>query len=124
MKILLPTAGEEAAAEIADYVIAVARRLDAELLVLHILRDDESKEDGKRCGQVFTEAAHDTGVSVASRVVSGKVVESILSVANQEKVDMVLMGASKGNVVEKWLSADVMDECEMPVLVIPHCYRR
>ncbi|WP_182867949.1 universal stress protein [Rhodopirellula sp. JC639] len=124
MMILVPTAGEEAAVEIADYVIAVARQLDAELMVLHILKDDETPDDGKDCCAVFSEAAHDTGVSVRSKVATGNLVDTIISAAKQADADLIVMGASSGNVVEHWLSADVMDECEVPVLVIPHCYRR
>ncbi|CAN0368136.1 unnamed protein product, partial [Hapterophycus canaliculatus] len=37
MKILIPTAGEEAAAEIATYTMDVAKRMTAEVIVLHIL---------------------------------------------------------------------------------------
>ncbi|QDV45080.1 Universal stress protein family protein [Stieleria neptunia] len=124
MRILVPTAGEEAAVEIADYVILVARQLDAELTVLHILKDDESKAAGRDCCAVFLQAAHDTGVSVTSRVAMGDVVDTIIAAAKDIHADLVLMGASSGTVVENWLSANVMDQCDVPVLVVPHCYRR
>ncbi len=124
MKILVPTAGEEAAVEIADYVILVARQLDAELTVLHILKDDESKANGRDCCAVFLEAAHDTGVSVTSKVATGNLVDTIIAAAKEIEADLILMGASSGTVVENWLSANVMDECEIPVLVVPHCYRQ
>ena len=124
MKILVPIAGEESAFEIAEYVVAVARQLDAELTILHVLKGKQTTSDGKNCCAIFSEAAHDTGVSVTAKVVKGELVDTIIEVAKKIHADLIVMGASRGNVVEKWLSADVMEESETPVLVVPHCYNK
>jgi nucleotide-binding universal stress UspA family protein len=124
MRILIPTAGEEAASEIAAYVMEVAKRMAAEVTVLHILRDGETVEDGIQSCLVFSKAGSNVGVKVSSRTGSGDVVETILKIALQEQADLILMGASRGSVIEKWLSADVMGKGNVPVLVVPHCFRR
>ena len=124
MRILIPTAGEEAAAEIARYLMDVARRMAARVTVLHILRDDETVEDGIQSCLVFSNAANKVGVKVSSRTASGDVVETILKVAEEEQTDLILMGASRGSLVEDWLSANVMGKGNVPVLVVPHCFRR
>lgn len=124
MRLLIPTAGEEAAREIADYVMEVAKRMGADVTVLHILRDGETVEDGIQSCVVFSNAASDVGVTVSSRTESGDVVKTILKIAREEQIDLILMGASRGTVVENWLSADVKEKSNVPVLVIPHCFRR
>ncbi len=122
MKILVPTSGIEAAGEIAAYVIHTAKKLGATLVAMHILRDDEAEADGERCCDVFCNAAAKAGVEVEKRVVRGEIVETIIEAAEATKSDMIIMGASSGTVVKSWLSADVMNRCETPVLVVPHCY--
>ncbi len=124
MRILIPTAGEESAREIAEYVMEVAKRMAADVTVLHILRDGESDQDGIQSCLVFTNAADDVGVKVSSRINSGDVVPTIVRVASEEQTDLILMGASRGSLVENWLSADVMGKGTVPVLVVPHCFRR
>ena len=124
MRILIPTAGEEAAQEIAEYVMEVAKRMAAEVTVLHILREGETDNDGIHPCLVFANAGGEAGVKVSSRTNSGDVVETILRVANEEQTDLILMGASRGSLVENWLSADVMGKGNVPVLVVPHCFRR
>ena len=124
MRILIPTAGEEAASEIAEYVMDVAKRMAADVTVLHILREGETNDDGIQPCLVFANAATDAGVKVSSRTSSGDVVETILRIAGEEQTDLILMGASRGSLVENWLSADVMGEGNVPVLVVPHCFRR
>ena len=124
MRILIPTAGEESAREIAEYVMEVAKRMAADVTVLHILRDGETDQDGIQSCLVFANAADDFGVKVSSRINSGEVVETILRIASEEQTDLILMGASGGSLVENWLSADVMGKGNVPVLVVPHCFRR
>ena len=124
MRILIPTAGEEAAGEIAEYVMEVAKRMAADVTVLHILRDGETVEDGIQSCLVFSNAASEVGVKVSSRTDSGDVVETILRIANEDRVDLILMGASGAGLVENWLSADVMGKGNIHVLVVPHCFRR
>ena len=124
MRILIPTAGEEAAGEIAEYLMEVAIRMAAEVTVLHILREGETDQDGVQSCLVYTNAARNAGVKISSRINSGDVAETIMRIANQEHADLILMGASGGGLVEEWLSADVMEKGNVPVLVVPHCFRR
>jgi nucleotide-binding universal stress UspA family protein len=124
MRILIPTAGEEVASEIAEYVMEVAKRMAADVTVLHILRDGETVEDGIQSCLVFSNAGSDAGVKVSSRTHLGDVVETILKIASEEQTDLILMGASRGSLVENWLSANVMGKGNVPVLVVPHCFRR
>ena len=68
MRILIPTAGEESAREIAEYVMEIAQRMAAEVTILHILREGESDEVGIQSCLVFTNAANEFGVTAASRI--------------------------------------------------------
>ncbi|NND97694.1 MAG: universal stress protein [Pirellulaceae bacterium] len=122
MKILVPTAGKEAAAEIADYVIRTAKKLNADLVAMHILRGDEQEQDGHRACNVLVGAATQAGIAVETKIGSGDVVQAIIDAADSTGADMIVMGASKGTLVKSWLSADVMERCDTPVLVVPHCY--
>ena len=96
----------------------------ADVTVLHILRDGETDEDGVQSCLVYASAASDAGVKVSTRINSGDVVKTIVRIAEEDQTDLILMGASGGGLVENWLSADVMGTGNVPVLVVPHCFRR
>ncbi|MGB7324932.1 MAG: universal stress protein [Rubripirellula sp.] len=122
MKIIIPTSGEEAAEEIVDYMMSVAKRMSAGVVAVHIDRDNETQADGERACKVFHVAGQKSGVDVSSQVVDGDVIEAFVNVATESSADLILMGASRGKVVDDWLSAGVMQKCDVPVLVVPHCY--
>ena len=55
MKIILPTAGSVPDQRTAGYVINIAKRLNAQLVVLRILTENETEPEGKQSLSLFIE---------------------------------------------------------------------
>jgi len=123
-KILVPTSGYVAAKGRSDYIIEVARRVGAEVHVLHI-RDPKfvtatSKEsEAWEALKLFQEKGAQAGVCVSSHFVSGELVPTMVAFANDNDFDMILIGASSGGMIAPWVISEVMASCEVPVLIIP-----
>ena len=124
MKILVPTAGPVPAREKADYIVNIAKGLGADLTVLHILKEGEQGEKVEEAFDLFAQAGQKAEVNVAKLSGKGDVVSSIIDWAEEESADLIIMGASPGKVVAKWISADVMTKTKIPVVVIPHELRK
>ncbi len=118
-KILVPTANAASAYETAEYVMAIAKALDAELHVLHVMRDESEIETAEASLKVFELASEEPGVRVKGSLRVGNVVHEIVDYAEKNEIDLVVMGASNGEVVERWLSYDVLGRSAVPVLVMP-----
>ena len=120
-RILVPTAGSASAFECADYVMTIAKSLQAEVHVLHVIAngDDDDLESADAAIRVFELASEEYDVGVKGFVRSGRVVEEIIKYSEGNEICLVLMGASRGEVVEQWTSCDVLGHSGVPVLVIP-----
>lgn len=119
-KILVPTAGPTAAAEIADYTTQIADSLDAHLVVLHVLRIGQSREAGELTLSYFVDAAKNYDVKVETHMVEGAMLNRIIDFAEDNEIDLIVMGASHGSIVDEWISSDVRENTSVPVLVIPY----
>lgn len=119
-KILIPTAGVAAATETAEYVMSVASALDAEVVVLHVVRPGKSRESGELCLEVFEQAGKENAVSLSGQIVEGSIAQQIVDYAEENTIDLIVMGASNGTVVDNWMSSDVSSMTAIPVLVIPY----
>jgi nucleotide-binding universal stress UspA family protein len=123
-KILVPTSGFLAAKERSDYILQVAKRLEADVHVVHI-RDPKyiiatSKEsEAWEALRIFQEKGKQEGVSVSSHFVTGELVPTLLSFARDNDFDMILIGASSGGLVAPWVIKELLGQCDVPVLVIP-----
>lgn len=120
LKILVPTAGQAAAAETADYVVKVAKSIGAEVIALHVVRIGGSREPGELSLEYFTTAGKENEVPVKCHFREGAVIHQIVDFAEENEVDLIVMGASEGHVIEQWVSADVRGSTTIPVLVIPY----
>ncbi|MGA1793103.1 MAG: universal stress protein [Thermoplasmatota archaeon] len=123
-KILVPTSGYLAAKERGDYIIDVAKRFDADVIVVHV-RDPKyliatSKEsEGWAALKIFEEKGKELGVSVESFFKSGDLVEVLKSFAVEKQVDMILVGASANRLIAEWVTFELMCDCDIPILVVP-----
>jgi nucleotide-binding universal stress UspA family protein len=123
-KILVPTSGYLAAKERSDYIIQVAKRLSAEVHVVHI-RDPKfiiatSKESEAWEGlRIFQEKGQKEGISVSSHFVTGELVPTLISFARDNDFDMILIGASSGGLIAPWILQELLGQCDVPVLVVP-----
>ena len=118
MKILVPTAGPEPAREKAEYISKLACNLEAELIILHIAQDN-NHEPGKEAFKIFENQCNKDNIKIKTIIQEGKVVPTISKVAEDEGADLIVMGASEGRVVAKWLVADVLERSKIPVVMIP-----
>lgn len=122
MNILVPTAGLIPAKENADYIVNIAKRLGAEIIALHILKEEERAEEGEEALGPFSEAGRNAEVVVTTMLTKGDVISGIIEFAEKKSADLIIMGASRGQVVDEWVSADLMGKTTIPVVVIPHAF--
>ena len=118
MKLLVPTAGPEPAREKAEYVSKLACSLEAELIVLHIVKDN-NEQPGKEAFEIFKTQCNKDNVKIKTLFKEGEIIPTISKVADEEGADLIVMGASEGRVVAKWLAADVLERTKVPVVIIP-----
>lgn len=119
-KILVPTSGTVTAFESAEYAMRVAKAIKAEIHVLHVFTEDEDPDSIKDSLHVFENASEGTLVPVYGFTAFGKVIDQIIEHAESNDINLILMGASNGLVVEKWISHDVLGQTSVPVLVMPY----
>ncbi len=118
MKLLVPTAGPVPAQEKAEYISKLACSLGAEMVVLHIAINNNTKP-GKEAFKIFEGHCSKDNIKLKTVIETGEVIQSISKVAESEKVDLIVMGASEGRMVAKWLATDVMERSKVPIVIIP-----
>jgi len=121
MKVLVPTAGVGPAKKNAEYILDIARKLKAEVLVIHITDPLEEDMDQSALKE-FKEWGRKKDVIVTTRVIEGNVVPLIVDTALDEQANLIIMGASKGRIVAEWVVTQVMEKCSVPVVIIPYQY--
>jgi nucleotide-binding universal stress UspA family protein len=123
MKILVPTAGPGPAAENANYILEIAQKMKADVVVLHIL-DLAEKSEGNEALKIFQDLGDEMGVDVKTILKEGNVVPTIVDSADDESANLIIMGASKGRIVAEWIVADVLEKSNVPIVIIPYGYNR
>ena len=118
MKILVPTSGIVPAKENADYILEIAKRLNAEISVIHIL-DLGEEARGEEALSVFADLGKEKGVNVTTNLKEGNVVPTIVDFAESENAGLIVMGATEGRIVAEWIVTDVIDKTQIPVVIIP-----
>jgi nucleotide-binding universal stress UspA family protein len=119
MKILVPTAGPVPAAEKANYIVEIANKLKADIIVLHIL-DLAEESEGQKALAIFEDLAGEAGVKVKTILKEGNVVPTIVDTAEDEKANLIIMGATEGRIVADWIVTDVLEKSNVPVVIIPY----
>lgn len=123
-RILVPTSGYLPAKERGDTIIEVAKRLDAEILVVHI-RDPSKlvatsrESEGWNALRHFEERGREAGVDVTAFYTSGELVESLKRFATEHQADLILVGASANRLIAEWVRFELACECNTPILVVP-----
>ncbi len=123
MKILVPTAGPVPAAENANYILEIAKKLKADVVVLHIL---DLAEDTSTEGvfEIFKKLGAEMGLNVKTILKEGNVVPIIVDCAEDEDVNLIIMGASRGRIVAEWIVTDVLQKSNIPIVIIPYGYNK
>lgn len=120
MKILVPTSGVTPARHTAQYAMEIATAINADVLAVHVVRPGHADESGELCLEIMEQAAKEAGVSIECTLRHGLVINEIIEVAEEQDVSLIVMGASEGFVVERWLSSEICGNTKVPVVVIPY----
>jgi nucleotide-binding universal stress UspA family protein len=123
VKIIIPSAGSVPDQRTADYVINIAKRLNAQLVVLRILREKETEAEGEQSLRLFFENGKREKVPVNIILRSGDIASVIIETAQEKSVDLIILGVSRGEVVAEWMNAGAMERTDIPVLLIPKWVR-
>jgi nucleotide-binding universal stress UspA family protein len=123
VKIIVASAGSVPDQRTADYVTDIAKRLRAQLIVLRILSKKETEADGEQIRRLFVENGKMGKVSIIETISRGDITAVIIETAQEESVDLIILGASRGEIVAEWLNAGAMERTDIPVLLIPKWVR-
>jgi nucleotide-binding universal stress UspA family protein len=119
MKIIIPTAGSVIDQRKAGYVINIAKRLNAQLVVLRVLTENETEAAGEQSLSLFIENGKEEKVPVNIILRRGDIAPVIIEVAEEKSVDLIILGVSHGEIVAEWMNAKAMEKTDIPVLLIP-----
>jgi len=119
MKIIVPSAGPVPDQRTAGYVINIAKRLNAQLVVLRVLMEKETEAAGEQSLSLFIENGKEEKVPVIGILRRGDIAPVIIEVAEEKSVDLIILGVSRGEIVAEWLNAKAMEKTDIPVLIIP-----
>ncbi|MEA2030758.1 MAG: universal stress protein [candidate division Zixibacteria bacterium] len=120
IKILVPTAGAPPEMNSAEYIVRIASRLQADIVVLHIYEGSHPSPEASAAFDILVEVVAAKGLKVTSRIQRGDIVNTIVDVAQTGNFALVVMGVSSGKIVDKWISSHILHSSDLPVVVIPH----
>jgi nucleotide-binding universal stress UspA family protein len=119
MKIIVPTTGAVPDKRTAGYVINIAKRLNAQLVVLRVLAEKETEAVGEESLSLFIENGQEEKVPIDGILRRGDIASVIIEMAQEKSVDLIILGISHGEIVAEWMNAKAMERTDIPVLLIP-----
>ncbi|WP_435066391.1 universal stress protein [Halobaculum sp. EA56] len=137
-RILVPTDGSPAADAAVEHAVTLADRFEATLHALYVvdstaysaleagtdLVSDALEEEGREAVSRIAEAADDEDLPVIEAVVSGTAYRSILEYADEEGIDMIVMGTHGRRGLDRYLLGSVTERvvrsADQPVLTVRH----
>ncbi|WP_321423266.1 universal stress protein [uncultured Methanobacterium sp.] len=139
-KILIPTDGSKHALKAAKHSLWLSNKSQGEIIVLHIvetssfsnIRARDLKYEMKNMlkdegDQAITEIIqmsrnNDLNVKIVPRVEEGSAADKILDVADEESVDLIIMGTSGKHGIDRFLIGSVAEKVvrnsTKPVMVV------
>jgi nucleotide-binding universal stress UspA family protein len=119
MKIIVPTVGAIPDQKSVDYIINIAKRFKAQLIVLRVLSEKETKQAGEQSLSLFIENGDAEKVPVNWILRRGDIAPAIIEVAEDNSADLIVLGISHGEIVAEWMNAKAIEKTDIPVLLIP-----
>jgi len=119
MKIFVPTVDVEPAQRIVGYVVHIAKRLKAQLVVLRILNEKETEAEAEKTLSLFIDIGKAEKVPVHGILGRGDITSVIIEVAEDKSADLIILGTSHGEIIAEWMNAKAMEKTDIPVLLIP-----
>lgn len=121
-----PWAAERAAGPVAD----LARRLSAEVIIMHVSRPsggqmrEQEQADGEAAVSKLRQTLQDASVAVQTLLMfSDDIAKAILSTASERQVTLIVLGMTGKNVFARLLAGNVPVELikntPIPVLLLP-----
>ena len=134
-RILVPTDGSDAADRAFEQALDLARTYDAEMHVLHVVDVsalagefdamtviDQLEASGEELTDRLRKRADEVGVSVETEVVEGVPHRTLLDYADENDVDLVVMGTHGRTGLERYLLGSVTErvvrKSPVPVLTV------
>jgi nucleotide-binding universal stress UspA family protein len=129
-RILVAVSSPWASDRVVEPLADMARRIDAEVLVVHVSRPsggqmrDQEQADGEAAIRVLREKLEERGVSVQTLLMfSDDIARAILNTAAERGVTLIVLGLTGKNVFARLLAGNVPVELikntRIPVLLLP-----
>jgi len=117
LRLLATTSGSKPAKRKGEYIIRVAERLDAELLVLHVIEDESRWQDGDWALSLYDVKGAKIDVRTLLRI--GNAVPVIAQVAEEEGVDLITLGLSPEDEAPAEVIKELSGLTDIPILLVP-----
>jgi nucleotide-binding universal stress UspA family protein len=129
-RILVAVSSPWAAQKAVEPVANLAKRLAAEVLVIHVSRPsggqmrEQEQADGEKAISLLREALSERGVTVQTLLMfSEDIARAILNVAEEREVSLIALGLTGKNIFARLLAGNVPVELirntKVPVLLLP-----
>jgi nucleotide-binding universal stress UspA family protein len=129
-RIMIAVSSPWAAQKAVDPVADLARRLGAEVLVVHVSRPsggqmrEQEQADGEASISMLRQALADKGLTVQTLLMfSEDIARAILNVAAEREVTLIVLGMTGKNIFARLLAGNVPVELikntRVPVLLLP-----
>jgi nucleotide-binding universal stress UspA family protein len=129
-RILVAVSSPWAAQKAVEPVANLAKRLAAEVLVIHVSRPsggqmrEQEQADGEKAISLLREALTERGVTVQTLLMfSEDIARAILNVAEEREVSLIALGLTGKNIFARLLAGNVPVELirntKVPVLLLP-----
>jgi nucleotide-binding universal stress UspA family protein len=134
-RILVAVSSNYAAQKVVDCVVDLAKRLGAEILVVHVSRPsggqmrEQEQEEGESAIRFLREKLVARGVAVQDLLLfSDDIARAILNTAVERGASMIVLGLTGKNVFARLLAGNVPVELikntKIPVLILPPDWTR
>ena len=134
-RILVAVSSPWAAEKVADCISDLARRLTADVLVIHVSRPsggqmrEQEQADGEAAIRLLREKLQSANVAVQDLLMfSDDIARAILNTAVERGVTMIVLGLTGKNVFARLLAGNVPVELikntRIPVLILPPDWNR
>lgn len=118
MKIMVTTAGSVPAKKKADYLVTIASRANAQLIVLHVVDSQDEYEDGQQALAIFQRQR--TTPKIRSILRIGRLTDTIAKTAQEEGVDLIILGLDERGDISSAISREILAKTDVPVLLVPN----
>jgi nucleotide-binding universal stress UspA family protein len=129
-RILVAVSSPWAAQKAVEPVSNLAKRLSAEVLVIHVSRPsggqmrEQEQADGEQAISLLRQSLQDRGVTVQTLLMfSEDIARAIINVAEERQVTLIALGLTGKNIFARLLAGNVPVELikntKIPVLLLP-----